>query len=60
MLLLQDFAEDMNGAPLLLDEFAESAREVSDCPELRDAAVQFLAARDRFEAALASVGVEVG
>lgn len=60
MTTLDAFVENMDGAPLLLDDFAEAAVAVSDCPDLKAAAQRFLNSRNEFLRALADVQVELG
>ena len=60
MTLKADFVEDMNGAPLELQEFAELAILVTDCEDLRGAAERYLEAKSEFEQALKQHNVEVG
>ena len=56
----KEFVEEFSGAPLMLYEVAESAVDVEDCKELRDAATQYLAFKQAFEDALENVGYELG
>lgn len=55
-----EFFENRDGAPLSLDELAESALKVIDNDELRNRAEQFLFVRDAFVKALADVGTKQG
>lgn len=57
---LEEFQENYDGAPYELCEFADGASEVTDCPELKEAADAYLAAKRKFEIALSHVDVEIG
>lgn len=55
-----EFAEDYNGAPLGLDEFAFVAARVEDQPKLSASAKLCLLAMSEFEATLAEFGIKMG
>lgn len=57
---IEEFQEEHSGAPYELHEFAELAEDVEDAPDLVDAAVNYLQAREEFISALAEHGVEQG
>lgn len=57
---LEEFVEEFNGAPFELADFAEGAAEIEDCEELSTAASDFLHAKEVFENALNTHGIEVG
>lgn len=59
-LTLEEFESQFNGAPLNLEEIAEIAQLLSDDEELRDAATQFLVARDEFSDLLESREIQLG
>lgn len=54
------FIRELNGAPISLEAFAESAAHVEDCEQLATAAQDFLDAREHFELVLREAGVEAG
>lgn len=57
---LADYKENYDGAPFHLYEFAEGARDVTDCPELSEAGKAYLAAMEHMEEILAKYDIEVG
>lgn len=57
---LEEFRDDFDGAPLELKDFAEGAIEIEDCDDLASKAQAFLDAKEEFESALESHGIEVG
>ena len=59
-MLLEEYVEDYNFAPYELSEFADGARYVTDCPELKEAAIEYLAAKHALLNALLEAGVELG
>lgn len=59
-MLLTEYVEDYNGAPISLEEFAYGASQVRDNVRLSSAALAYLDAQKKFEEALRTVGVEQG
>ena len=59
-MLLEEFKEHYDGAPLELYEFAEKASDVEDAEDLQEAAEQFLFAKRTFERMLEEYEIEVG
>jgi len=57
---LSKFKKDFDGAPFLLEEFAELAEKVTDCTNLKEAAQEFLEAKEEFERQLECAGVGIG
>lgn len=57
---LEEFREDFDGAALELEEYAEGAIEIEDCDDLAAKAQAYLDAKQEFETALESYGIEVG
>ena len=49
---LEKFIDDFDGAALDMEEFAEVASTITDCPELANAAEKYLDALAEFEAML--------
>lgn len=56
---LETFIDDFDGAALDMEEFAEVAATITDCPELANAAEKYLDALVEFVARLGQY-VEVG
>lgn len=59
-MLFTEFKEHYNFAPLELYEFAEEADDITDAPELKGAAEQFLFAKRTFERLLQEYEIELG
>ena len=57
---LKEFKEVYNLAPLSLEEFAEAAENVIDCPGLSASARVFLESQEDFELQLEYFGIEIG
>lgn len=57
---LTEFIEKADGAPWELERVAELATEVTNVPELREAAQEFLAWRQEFLDQLEAFEVELG
>lgn len=57
---LSEFQATYDNAPYELRDFAYSAADVTDAPDLKQAAKDFLAAQAAFERALRDVDVEIG
>jgi hypothetical protein len=60
MTTLKKFAKDYNEAPYELQDFAEGASKVTDCPALANAANAYRKAREDFLSALEDQGIEIG
>jgi len=56
----KEYKEDYDAAPYALDEYAEGAKKVVDNLRLRNAAVQFLTAKQLFEEILEEEKIEIG
>ncbi len=57
---LKKFKEQYDGAPFLLEEFAEGAIQVTDHKELATAAKTFLDAQADFYRVLNDIKIEIG
>lgn len=57
---LKQFVKEYNDAPYDLETFALAAEEITDCPELSEAAQAFLEAKAFFEDVLSQNDVEIG
>jgi len=57
---LEEFMEKYDGAPYSEEDFAIAAADVEDCPELKQSALDYMAAMDSFASTLDRIGVEIG
>ena len=57
---LAGYQHAFNYSPASLEDFAEAAELITDCPELKEKATAFLKARDDFLMALADNEIAVG
>jgi hypothetical protein len=57
---LKDFRDKMDMAPADLDEFAEEALDIIDCPALVKAADKYITYKNKFELLLAENSINIG
>jgi hypothetical protein len=59
-MILDDYRDEYDGAPLDLYEFADGAVGITDCADLQHAAEEYLTAKKTFEDMLDNFDIVVG